>query len=196
MEGLMKLLERVLDELQEVKDELKNVREILMRVERRWEVERSGGVGELSLRDLTEGEVRVAGVFLRWMKENEEAWEQAFKATGEEGYDRVVGLCYVRKGRMEDFINRLVGKGYLRKDILRVLGDLGLLRYRVKAGGTRQYCIRVSWKHNGMRKEGSRYVVNWGRVEELYKELWGLIQERRGVASEEFKEERGEAEAV
>jgi len=198
MDGLIGLMERVLEELREVREELLEIREVLGRLERRWAIEcKVGGGDELRLRDLTEGELRIAGIFLNWVKKHERAWEELFKSNGEEGYDRVTGLCYIRKVTMEDvFISWIVAKGYLRKDVFRVLGDLGLLRYREKTGGGRQYCIRVSWKFNSLKREGSRYVVNWERVEELYREWQGILQERGSKLSGELGWARGSSQEV
>jgi hypothetical protein len=193
MEGRLERLERLVESLvkefsglaEEVK-ELKNVLERLLCRRLRVEEVEEGRV--LLLSELSKDELGVVKEFLDWMRENWKEWVKMYEEGYMEGFDSRAGRLCLRRDTVEKFLERAYEKGYVRRDVLRVLGDVGLLRYRVVGRGRRQYCIAVRIS-KPVRTVVSRYIVDIERAKEISEELRRMKDEELVDLDELVKEE-------
>jgi hypothetical protein len=195
MEELLKLLVREVSDLRNgldgVMDELRLLREA---VDRLREVNESGGkrrvrgisgaVGKVRDYDgLSEGEREVVRLFVEWLVGKERELSLRYLEGDTEGVDYRTNRVYLRGITLDEFLYRVI-VGEARQVVLKLLGEVGLLKYRVDERGRYQYCISVRMvlfrKEEGAdgkvykRKLSvvcSRYVVDWGRVLELYERM-------------------------
>jgi len=148
--------------------------------------------------ELSEVEREVVRLFIDWLAKQE--WELArlYEERNPEGLDRKSNRVYLTRLKLEEFLNRVCLEGG-QLSVLRLLGDVGLLKYRVDERGRRQYCIpvRMVWRRTEVDALGrkytrrdykvtSRYVVDWGRVFEIYE----LIMEEKKKGVKESVQER------
>jgi len=181
LERLVELIQGQGKELRELAEEVRGLREAVERLlSRRFRVERLREGEWLSVHQLGEEEVKVVELFLGWMRENWFKWLEMYKSGKLEGVDRDRGLVYLSRKVILEFLDRVSDLGYLRSEVLRLLGDLGVLRFKVKDGGKRQYCLPVRMRLVGVGEDGrviersvvgSRYVVEVERLSEVSREL-------------------------
>ena len=207
MEELLKVLMRevsdlrsgldgVVDEIRELREAVERLREVIEREGRRRVKGFSDGVVKVrGYEELSEGERVVVCSFIKWLVGKERELVLRYLEGDPEGIDLRANRVYLRGVTLDEFLYQVSG-GVGKGEVLRLLGDVGLLRYKVNERGRRQYCISVRMvlfrKERGFdgkvytRKEsrvGSRYVVDWGRVLELYEK----VRQGRG-ASGKLKE--------
>ena len=195
MEELLKLLMRevsdlrsgldgVADEIRELREAVERLREVIEREGRRKVKVFSDGVVKVrGYEELTEGEREVVRSFIEWLVGKERELALRYLEGEPEGIDLKTNRVYLRGITLEEFLYRVSG-GVGRHAVLSLLGDVGLLRYKVNERGRRQYCISVRMalfrKERGVdgkvytrkvSRVGSRYVIDWGRVLELYERV-------------------------
>jgi hypothetical protein len=180
LERLVELLQWQSKELRELVEEVRGLREAIERLmSRRLRVERVGDE-HLFAHQLSEDEVRLVEMFMDWMRGNWYKWVEMYEGGQLEGVDKDRGVVYLRRGTLLEFLERVSGLGYVRGEVLRLLGDLGVLRFKVKESGRRQYCIPVRMRVVGEGPDGrvverttvgSRYVVEVNRLSEVSREL-------------------------
>lgn len=171
LERLEGLVEDLVREVQCLRDVLERLFNRKLRLE---------GGKVLSLRELGEDELWVVKEFLDWMRENWRDWVRMYEDGYTEGVDNMSGRVCLKKGTIEEFLERVCERGYMRRDVLRVLGDVGLLRYRDIGKGQRQYCIAVRIR-KPLRAVVSRYVVDVERAKEVSQELKSLLEAKERV---------------
>lgn len=192
MEELVKLLVKEVSDLRsgqdEVMEELRLLREAVERLREAVEREmgkRVKGIKQVVFKvkdyeELSEGEREVVRIFVEWLAGKERELAVKYLEGEAEGLDLRVNRAYLRRLTLEEFLDKVcIDGGQL--SVLRLLGEVGLLKYRVDERGRRQYCIPVRMRlvRNDVDDEGqkytvrrsfvsSRYVVDWGRARELY----------------------------
>jgi hypothetical protein len=171
VERLERLVEGLVEEVRELKELMRlAVRKGVLRV-------KSGnGLEAGSIRGLSEGELEVVRAFLEWARGKWAEWKVSYEEGRIEGYDSKRGLVLLRKGTMNEFLDLVGDCGFSRQDVLRLLGDLGILRYWER-GRVRQYCIAVRVDKPVRTKVNGYYVVVFKRVQEVSEELRGLFGE-------------------
>ena len=180
--NLVEVVERLRDDVQALRDVVEG---------RRLRKGKGVVVGyRLSLRELGKEGLEVIKKFLYWVWEFRVEWIDMYNRGEAEGFDLKRMRVYLRGRTIEGLLGRVVEEGYSRREVLKLLSDVGLLLYRVDERGQRQYCIPVRLRvgyGGGKERKGvaSRYVINWERVEELTWELRKLL----GLDVEERNEE-------
>jgi hypothetical protein len=206
LERVVELIQGQSKELRELVEEVRGLREAIERLmSRRLRVERVSDE-YLSVYQLSEDEVRLVEMFIEWMRENWYKWKEMYEGGKLEGVDKDKGMVYLRRGTLWEFLEKVSDLGYVKSEVLRLLGNLGVLRFKVKEGGRRQYCIPVRMRLVGVGPDGkevvqtpvgSRYVVNVNRLSEVSQELRSVLKakeevESAGVASELLVQSRVE----
>lgn len=195
MEELLKLLMRevsdlrsgldgVADEIRELREAVERLREVIEREGRRKVKVFSDGVVKVrGYEELSEGERMVVRFFIEWLVGKERELALRYLEGDPEGLDYKRNRVYLRGVTLDEFLYRVSG-GVGRYEVLSLLGDVGLLRYKVNERGRRQYCISVRMvlfrKERGVdgkvytrkvSRVGSRYVIDWGRALELHEKV-------------------------
>ncbi len=150
-----------------------------------------GRLRVLSVRDLSEDGLIVLEMFYEWARGRWRDWEVSYEEGRLEGYDRERGWVLLKKLTMQEFLDRALGLGYKRQGVLRVLGDLGILKYWER-GRKRQYCIAV-WitkPVRGARQVGGYYVLDFERMRVVAQELRELMAGRGGSEERQSEGER------
>jgi hypothetical protein len=182
LQGAIVLLMKELGNLVEVVEGLRKDIQVLRDVVMGRKVRKGKGVVvgyRLSLSELGGEEVEIVKRFLYWLWEFRGEWVDMYSRGEAEGFDVRRMRVYLRGRTMEGVLERVLEGGYSRREVLKLLSEVGLLLYRVDGGGRRQYCIPVrvvvGFGSGGKEVRGvaSRYVIDWGRVEELTKEVVG-----------------------
>ena len=190
-------LSGVVDELGLLRDAVERLKEAVEREVRR----RVKGVEHVVFKvrgyeELSEVEREVVRLFIEWLAEKERELALQYIEGNPEGLDRSINRVYLTRLTLEEFLNRVCLEGG-QLSVLRLLGDVGLLKYRVDERGRRQYCIpvRMVWRRTEVDALGrkytrrdykvtSRYVVEWGKVVEIY-ELIRKERDKGGVKEQE-----------
>jgi hypothetical protein len=102
----------------------------------------SGGRRE-GVSGLSEEEVRVLEGLLEWVRGRWREWVKSYDEGRLEGYDRKRDLLLLKKRTFEEFLRSVSGVGLSVREILKLLGDLGILKFWDKGRGQRQYCIAI-----------------------------------------------------
>jgi len=195
-------LSGVVDELGLLRDAVERLKEAVEREVRR----RVKGVEHVVFKvrgyeELSEVEREVVRLFIEWLAEKERELALQYIEGNPEGLDRSINRVYLTRLTLEEFLNRVCLEGG-QLSVLRLLGDVGLLKYRVDERGRRQYCIpvRMVWRRTEVDALGrkytrrdykvtSRYVVEWGKVVEIY-ELIRKERDKGGVKEQEQEQEQ------
>jgi hypothetical protein len=195
MEDRIKMLESLVgvlvEEVRRMREELGEMRLLLERLSGR-KLRRVDGRIEgrrLEIGDLSSEELEVLKIFFDWLRGNWERWKASYEEGYMEGYDSKRGLVLLRRGTMREFLDRVVELGYSKQGVLKLLGDLGILRYWDKEG-KRQYCIAVRITKPMRSVASGYYVLGFERVREVgqglrsYLEVRGRVK-RAGIDIEE-----------
>ncbi|MCR6624635.1 MAG: hypothetical protein NDF58_08695 [archaeon YNP-LCB-024-027] len=171
LEQLVEDLVRVVKDLSERVEECNE----LLRVAVRQGVlkVRRGGGKKLKVGDLSGRELELLERFFEWARVKWVEWERGYEEGFMEGYDRERGWILLRKGTMNEFLDRVSDLSSSRQELLGLLGDLGVLRYWEGRGGKRQYCIavRITKPVRGERMTSGYYVLEFDRLREVSQEL-------------------------
>ncbi len=165
------------------------IKELVERVERLERIvlgkRLRGKKAEIGVRDLSERELELLGIFYEWARERWREWEVSYEEGRLEGYDRERGWILLKRRTMERFLDRVAGLGFKKVEALRLLADLRILRYWGR-DNRRQYCIavRMTKPLKGGRALSGYYVLIFERMRVVAQELRELI------AGEESSEER------
>jgi len=197
----IEVIEGLRDEFRLLRDEVRLLKEELVGRKLRKGGKVVGGY-RLKLSDLKEEELGLVERFLYWVWEYRDDWIDRYLQHEGEGFDAVRLRVYLRGYTFSKLMDRVCVDAYRRRDVLRLLGDLGLLVYTEDEEGRRQYSISVrvaiGRDAKGRERKGvaTRYVINWERVEELTKELLELKRKGGKQVVEVREGEEGRAQAV
>jgi hypothetical protein len=100
-------------------------------------------IGVSALSELSEEEVRVVESLLEWVRGRWGEWVRSYNEGRLEGYDSKRDLLLLKKKTFEEFLYSVSGLGLSSRDVLKLLGDLGVLKFWDKGRGQRQYCIAI-----------------------------------------------------
>jgi len=185
---LESLVEVLVEEVRRMREELGEMRLLLERLSGR-KLRRVDGRVEgrrLEIRDLSREELEVLNIFFEWLRGNWGRWKVSYEEGYMEGYDSKRGLVLLRRGTMMEFLDRVDELGYSKQGVLKLLGDLGILRYWDKEG-KRQYCIAVRITKPMRSVVSGYYVLGFERVREVGQELKERVGEMmeisRGIKS-------------
>jgi hypothetical protein len=167
MEGRIERLERLVEGLIE---EVRELKELVRLAVRRGVLRVKGGGEVVGVKGLSEGELGVLREFLEWARGRWREWERGYEEGRMEGYDGRRGWILLRRGTMNEFLDLVGERRFSRQDVLRLLGDLGVLRYWER-GGVRQYAISVRVDRPMRTKVSGYYVLVFKRMQEVSQEL-------------------------
>jgi hypothetical protein len=192
---VLKELGNLVEAVERLREEVQLLREVVLGRKMRKGGKVVGG-WRLRVSELSGEELEFVKRFLYWVWEFKGEWVDVYLRNEAEGFDPVRMRIYLRGRTFERLLERVCSEGYSKREVMRLLSDLGLLMYRVDERGLRQYCIsvrlRVGVGANGRERKGvaSRYVIDWGRVEELTQEVLELEKRRKEGSGAEEGEER------
>jgi len=182
VEGLVGLVDSLVVEVREMRRELEDMRLILERLLGRKLKRVEGKVGEVRLEvgDLSREELELLKVFWQWVLERKKEWSVSYDNGEMEGFDKKRGLILLKRGTMQEFLDRAFDLGYSKQGVLKLLGDLGILRYWEREG-KRQYCIAVRITKPNRSMVSGYYVMIEKRLSEVLFQLKSILKAEKRI---------------